>query len=96
MSDVSIAEFDWREKEYATPRKRDAKTFGLWYVMAKSKPAKAFLIHDCCWFLLTKHFGHDEIDLDRLFEVCKNIPASSKAIYHRELFNPTSTLIYMY
>lgn len=47
--------------------------------MANSKPATAFLIHSCCWSLLIRHFANDEVDLDRLFEVCRNRSASRTA-----------------
>lgn len=44
--------------------------------MANNKPATAFLIHSCCWSLLIRHFANGEVDLDRLFEVCRSRPAS--------------------
>ncbi|KGO38694.1 hypothetical protein PEX1_081440 [Penicillium expansum] len=95
LSDVCIAEYDWHEEEYNTsPKNRNIETFGPWYFMADSKPAKAFMIHECCWLLLIKHFANEEVNLDRLFEVCRNIPASAKAIPYSKLLIPTGILIF--
>ncbi|CAG8410519.1 unnamed protein product [Penicillium salamii] len=47
-----------------------------WWSLANNKPPKAFLIHSCCWSLLRTHFTDNDIDVDRLFEVCKRRPAS--------------------
>lgn len=54
---------------------------GPWGSMVFRKPPKAHLIHSCCWLLLTKHFANDEMDLGRLFEVCRNRPVSREDVY---------------
>ncbi|CAG8020953.1 unnamed protein product [Penicillium nalgiovense] len=85
LSDVSVADLGWREEEYDAPDSEiDAEKYGPWWTMAKSQPAKAFLIHSCCWSLLTKHFPNEEVNLDRLFEVCRNRPSSRRDRYKSE------------
>lgn len=54
---------------------------GPWGNMVFHQPVKAHLIHSCCWLLLTRHFANDEIDLDRLYEVCRNRPMSRTESY---------------
>lgn len=54
----------------------DPATHSSWLDLACHKPAKARLIHSCCWSLLINHFTNDEVDLDRLFEVCMNRPTT--------------------
>ncbi|CAG7944907.1 unnamed protein product [Penicillium salamii] len=53
---------------------------GPWGSMTCTIPPKAFLIHPSCWSLLKRHFAN-EINLDRLFEVCRFRPASRTAEY---------------
>jgi hypothetical protein len=73
LSDVHTTEFDWlTEEAFGDPKK-----LGRWYFMQARQPPKAFLIHESCWFLLTQQF-EEGIDLDRLFEVCKEIPPSGR------------------
>lgn len=68
------------------PITADVKKYGPRYIMAQSKPAKAFLIHECCWSLLIDHFtNEEEVNVDGLFEVCSNIPVSGRPIYNNEL-----------
>lgn len=47
-----------------------------WWKLAASKPPRALLIHSCCWSLLLRQFSNDEVNLDRLFEVCRRKPVS--------------------
>jgi hypothetical protein len=54
---------------------------GPWGVMVYRRPAKAYVIHSCCWPLLTRHFANDEMNLDRLFKICRNRPASRTEEY---------------
>jgi hypothetical protein len=55
-----------------------------WWSLANNDPPKAFLIHSCCWSLLVRHFANDEVNLDRLFEVCRRRPVSRTSDYIRE------------
>jgi hypothetical protein len=87
LSDVSLTEFDWSdEMEYN--RRRNVKTFGPWFVMSQSKPAKAVFVHEHCWPLLTKHFTNEEVNLDTLFEVCRDIPHEPNSMFHSEFLIP--------
>lgn len=65
---------DWRETEFNVPS--DGDRFGIWFVKAViERPPTAHLTHDRCWGLFTKHFDDSsEICLDRLFEVCRDVP----------------------
>lgn len=56
----------------------DVRRLGRWYFMQATQPPKTFLIHESCWFLLVQQFEGEDIDLDRLFEVCKEIPPSGR------------------
>ncbi|CAG8403814.1 unnamed protein product [Penicillium salamii] len=53
---------------------------GPWGSMAFARPPKAFFVHPDCWVLLTRHFAN-EMNLDRLFEVCRFRPASRTEEY---------------
>jgi hypothetical protein len=79
LSEVSIADLHWDEAGYLLISEVDAEKVGPWWGMANSKPAKAFLVHLCCWSLLIKHFANEQVDLDRLFEVCRNRPSTRRA-----------------
>lgn len=59
----------------------DPKKLGHWYFMHKKKPPTAFLIHEICWFLLIQQFEGEEIDLERLFELCRDIPPPGRPDY---------------
>jgi hypothetical protein len=71
-------------------RRRNVKTFGPWFFMSQSKPAKAVFVHEHCWPLLTKHFANEEVNLDTLFEVCRDIPHEPSSMFHSEFPIPTS------
>ncbi|CRL29030.1 Cyclin-like F-box [Penicillium camemberti] len=74
LSDVHTTEFDWVMEEGFG----DVRRLGRWYFMQATQPPKTFLIHESCWFLLVQQFEGEDIDLDRLFEVCKEIPPSGR------------------
>lgn len=74
LSDVHTTEFNWGVEEGFG----DPKRLGRWYFMQAKQPPKAFLFHESCWFILNQQFEGDDIDLDRLFEVCKDIPPSGR------------------
>ncbi|CAG8908693.1 unnamed protein product [Penicillium egyptiacum] len=76
--DVAIAEFAWLDELDVSPSDWDPEKCGPWYVMAQSH--EAFLFHEACWSLLIKHFEDEEVNLDRLFEVCRNIPGSGRDV----------------
>ena len=90
MSDVSVMDTDWREFEFNVPS--DGDRFGIWFVKAViERPPTAHLIHDRCWELLVKHFDDSsEIRLDRLFEVCRDVPWPNieQRVAGREDFDP--------
>lgn len=75
LSDVHTTEFDWVEESFFG----DVKKLDRWYFMQAKQPPEAFLIHESCWSLLIQQFEGEEIDLDRLFEVCKEIPPSGRS-----------------
>jgi hypothetical protein len=82
-SDVSVTELDWVEEgwevEYIAP---DYGRLGIWYTMVSIKPTCAFVIHQSCWSLLQTHFAVEEINVDRLFEVCRDIPPSGRQEFY--------------
>ncbi|KAJ5405785.1 hypothetical protein N7465_007069 [Penicillium sp. CMV-2018d] len=75
LSDVHTTEFDWVEESFFG----DVKKLDRWYFVQAKQPPEAFLIHESCWSLLIRQFEGEEIDLDRLFEVCKEIPPSGRS-----------------
>ncbi|KAJ5529849.1 hypothetical protein N7527_003242 [Penicillium freii] len=79
LSGVAVADFDWLE-EYleVPPSDGDAEKYGPWY--DKAQDNEAFLFNESCWPALVKHFANGEVDLNRLFEVCKNIPGSARPV----------------
>lgn len=77
LSDVSITNSDWALVEAFG----DESNVGHWYFMHQKKPPKAFPVHECCWLLILQQFEGEKIDLDRLFEVCKDIPPSGRPDY---------------
>ena len=74
LSDVNKTNFDWIMFG-------DRNKPGSWYYMHREKPHKAFLVHESCWSLLVQQFEGEEIDLNRLFEVCKEIPLPGRREY---------------
>ncbi|KAJ9486178.1 hypothetical protein VN97_g7167 [Penicillium thymicola] len=77
LSDVAVTDFDWLEELFEdSPSGVDFEKFGPWFDMAQDRE-KAFLFHESCWSDLIEHFDNGEVDLNRLFEVCKNIPGSA-------------------
>jgi hypothetical protein len=92
LSDVAVTDFDWLE-EYmeAPPTDGNVEKYGPWH--DKAQDNEAFLFHDSCWSALVKHFANGEVDLNRLFEVCKNIPGSARPVGAGEAFIPTRIII---
>ncbi|KAJ6191390.1 hypothetical protein N7519_001411 [Penicillium mononematosum] len=85
LSDVAVTDFDWLEEYLEAPLSDwDFEKYGPWH--NKAQDNEAFLFHESCWSALVKHFANEEVDLNRLFEVCKNIPGSARAV---EDLNPT-------
>lgn len=77
LSDVAVTDFDWLEELFRdSPSPLDFEKFGPWFDMAQDRE-KAFLFHESCWSALIEHFENREVDLNKLFEVCKNIPGSA-------------------
>lgn len=83
MSDVSFASLDWRETQRNCgslgPSERAAlmEELGIWYQMFSSNPSTAHIFHESCWILLNRQLEENP-DLDKLFEVCKDIPPSGR------------------
>lgn len=50
------------------------KSLAIGISYRNDSPPKAFLMHESCWFLLVQHFEGEDIDLDRLFAVSREIP----------------------
>jgi len=84
LSEICFSQFDWADEEEWGPFEGNLQSseemLGPWYAMASSKPSKAHIFHECCWTLLSQFFDHD-VDLDKLFEVCKNVSPSARSIY---------------
>lgn len=77
LSGVNKTKFDWVvEEAFGDPNKLES-----WYFMHIEKPHKAFLVHESCWSLLVQQFEGEDIDLNRLFEVCKEIPPPGRRDY---------------
>lgn len=85
LSDDDVTESDWAEEEtWIGMDDDDGGELGPWFTMVrKIRPACAFLIHEVCWSLLEAQFADAEIDLDRLLEVCRDIPPQGRADYTR-------------
>ncbi|OQE25260.1 hypothetical protein PENSTE_c006G03953 [Penicillium steckii] len=72
-SEVNVVESDWDlffglndvAKEALAP------ILGRWFMMTAIKPQKVVLFHKFCWLHLLQHFEGEDINLDRLFEVCR-------------------------
>jgi hypothetical protein len=75
-----IGLYDDRRRGYTLPIDETAQwtTMGDRYIEIWStwgdEQENAFLFHNTCWELLMEHFGHGELHLDRLFEVCCAAP----------------------
>lgn len=77
LLDVYITDFDWGiDVAFG-----DVSNLNHWYYMHQKKTPKAFIIHECCWLLMVQQFEGEKIDLDRLFEVCKDIAPSGRPDY---------------
>jgi hypothetical protein len=100
LSDVSVTELDWFEDGWEVEGiAPDDGRLGIWYTMVNIKPTCAFVIHESCWSLLQTHFAVEEINLDRLFEVCRNIPPSGREEFYSkkgEILTTASILIYIH
>lgn len=48
--------------------------------MVAARPAEAYLFHEDCWILLCQQFAGG-IDLNKLFEVCKDVPPYGRNIF---------------
>ena len=90
MSDVSVMDTDWRKFELNVPS--DGGRFGIWFVNSMiERPPTAHSIHDRCWELLIRHFDDSsDICLDRLFEMCRDVPWPNieKRVAGREDLDP--------
>lgn len=79
MSETQYTEFCWQEEEGEVNRSYNVeppeglkKLLGPWYVLTTSRPSKAYIFHESCWTVFSQFLEHD-VDLDKLFEVCKNV-----------------------
>lgn len=78
---INKTDYTWEDEvSYGFPS-GGPELLGPWYPMVAAKPAEAYLFHEDCWVILSQQFARD-IDLDKLFEVCKDIP-----LYGREFFD---------
>jgi len=72
LSDVFVADSDtYPDQEVGLVRDDEGK---LDLRCRKNGPSNAFVIHEDCWPSLVDHLGDETIDLDGLFEKCKDIP----------------------
>lgn len=46
-------------------------------------PPNGFLIHKCCWVLLSKQFKSGELNLDKLLETLREKPSQ----WHRDIYS---------
>jgi hypothetical protein len=81
LSDVSVTKYDWFEETYIY-RPSSIKKLGHWFALSRCKPPRAVFVHENCWPFLIKHFANEEVNLDRLFKVCRDIWAPSYMKYH--------------
>ena len=91
---INKTEYTWEDQVlYAFPGLPEK--LGPWYSMVAARPAEAYLFHENCWILLCQQFATD-IDLNRLFEVCKDVPPYGRNIFHGKppSFFPLSTRIH--
>lgn len=88
LGGVNLTEFSWEEEDSFGFPDEIAEKLGPWYPMTQERPVQALPFHEDCWILLNQQF-QEKINLDRLFEVCKNIPPSGRFPYGELTFkNP--------
>lgn len=94
MSKTQYTQFCWADEEdwgdYAKNPEGLEKQLGPWYAMANSKPSKAHIFHESCWTVFSQFLEHD-VDLDKLFEVCKNVSSIMRTIKCEQLRMPGIT-----
>lgn len=83
LSDVFFASLDWREMQRdcghlgSSERAALLEKFGPWYQMSCLNPSKAHIFHESCWSILSRQL-EDDPDLDKFFEVCKDVAPSGR------------------
>lgn len=83
LSDVFFAHLDWRTMQRdcghlgSSERAARREKFGPWYQMSCLKPSAAHIFHESCWILLSRQLEED-LDLDKFFEVCKDVAPSGR------------------
>ncbi len=97
LSDVCFANVDWRKTQQdcghlgSSERAALREKFGPWYQMSCLKPSKAHIFHESCWIILSRQLEED-LDLDKFFEVCKDVAPSGRNISCEQVAFPTSML----
>jgi hypothetical protein len=86
LSEKCFTQFVWADEEKwgdfeGNPESLEEK-LGPWYAMANSNPCKAHIFHESCWTLFCQFFERD-MDLDKLFEVCKDVSPSARSVYSK-------------
>lgn len=65
--------------------------FGPWYQMTCSIPSQAHIFHESCWIILSRQLEEDP-DLDKLFQVCKDIAPSGRIVWCEQIAFLTNLL----
>lgn len=73
LSEVIEMDIQWAWQHSSLPQEESC---ALVKMALREKPT-AFLFHNCCWELLMKHFDAGEFNLNKLFEVCRQVPRLS-------------------
>lgn len=77
MSGVYETDINWSKEGNLSLVFGAYAKLGVWHDWVKARPAKAYLIHDDCWTVLAQQFlGESQIDLGRVFDICKDIPSA--------------------
>jgi hypothetical protein len=83
LSDVFFANLDWHEMQRDcghlgySERVALREKFGRWYQMSCLNPSQAHIFHESCWIVLSRQL-EGNLDLDKFFEVCKDVAPSGR------------------
>lgn len=77
LSAVYLTDINWSKEGNLSLVSGAYAKLGVWHDLVKARPAIAYLVHEDCWTVLAQQFlGESQIDLGRVFDICKDIPSA--------------------